>query len=334
MSGESRLFRKTLAVSSRAKRGIRGVPGGALVNAEHGFLACWLGMTSITRAYTTPMNRRHFLEVAAASAAGLAATRSVPNVSTAAPLQRIGLELYSVRKEMAKDFDRTLATVREIGYTDVELLWSFDNFGKSPAEVKAALQREGLRAPSAHIAPITILVGWEKRLETATLLGHEYLIVPSLTNDTSRTLDEWREWADKFNAAGAVARRAGIWLAFHNEPNHMKPIDGRVPYEVFVERTDPAVVRHQLDIGNMALGGADPMAYLQKYRDRYWSFHFKDVVADRSRDTELGTGAVDLPRIVAAISNIGAKPCYVEQEGSADALASARRNFAYLRGLK
>jgi sugar phosphate isomerase/epimerase len=114
----------------------------------------------------------------------------------------------------------------------------------------------------------------------------------------------------------------------------MKPIDGRIPYDVFVERTDPTVVRHQLDIGNMALGGGDPMAYLQKYRDRYYSFHFKDVVPDRSRDTELGTGAVDLPRIVAAIPDIGSKPCYVEQEGSADALASARRNFAYLRGLK
>lgn len=281
------------------------------------------------------MNRRHFLEVAATSAAGLAATRSVPNAKPSAPpLQRVGLELYSVRKEMAKDFDRTLATVRQIGYTDVELLWSFDNFGKSTAEVNAALQREGLKAPSAHIAPITILIGWEKRLDAAKQLGHEYLIVPSLTSDTSRTLDHWREWADKFNAAGAVARRAGIWLAFHNEPNHMKPIDGAVPYDVFVDRTDPSVVRHQLDIGNMVLGGGDPMKYLTKYRDRYWSFHFKDVVADRSRDTELGTGTVDLPRLIAAIPNIAAKPGYVEQEGSADALASARRNFAYLRGLK
>ena len=258
----------------------------------------------------------------------------MPNATSVGSLDRIGLELYSVRKEMAKDFDRTLATVRQIGYTDVELLWSFDNFGKSPAEVKSALQREGLRAPSAHIAPITVLVGWEKRLETARLLGHEYLIVPGLTNDTSRTLDQWREWADKFNAAGAVARRAGVWLAFHNEPNAVKPIDGQVPYDMFIERTDPSVVRHQLDIGNMALGGGDPMRYLERYRDRYWSFHFKDVVADRSRDTELGTGVLDLRRIVAAITDIAAKPCYVEQEGSTDPLASARRNFAFLRGLK
>jgi sugar phosphate isomerase/epimerase len=284
------------------------------------------------------VNRRDFLHTTggamASAALGSAALGLSPNaLRSTAPLERIGLELYSVRKEMARDFDRTLATVREIGYTDVELLWSFDNWGKSTAEVKAALAREGLRAPSAHIAPITMLIGWERRLDTANALGHEYLIVPSLTSDTSRTLDDWREWADRFNQAGAIARRHGVWLAFHSEPDHMKPIDGQVPYEVFVERTDPSVVRHQLDVGNMALGGADPMRYLERYRDRYWSFHIKDVVADRSRDTELGTGTLDLRRIIAAIPNIAGKPCYVEQEGSTDSLASARQNFEFLRRL-
>jgi len=234
---------------------------------------------------------------------------------------------------MAKDFDGTLAAVRRIGYADVELLWSFNSFGKSPAEVKAALQSEGLRAPSAHLSPTAILVGWERRLEIARTLGHDYLIVPSLTADTSRTLDDWRDWADKFNAAGAVARRAGIWLAFHNEPDHVKPIDGQIPYDLFLQRTDPSVVRHQLDFGNMALGGGDPMRYLERYRDRYWSFHIKDVVADRSKDTELGTGVLDLRRLISAIQNADAKPCYVEQEGSADSLASARRNFEFLKRL-
>ena len=283
------------------------------------------------------MDRRRFLQTSSGAAAGMAFGTSrlsaTPNAVSTPPLARIGLELYSVRREMAKDFDRTLASVRQIGYTDVELLWSFNNFGKSPTEVKAALQREGLRAPSAHLSPTAVLVGWERRLEIAKMLGHEYLIVPSLTSDTSRTLDDWRDWADTFNAAGAVARRAGIWLAFHNEPDHMKPIDGQIPYDLFLQRTDPSVVRHQLDVGNMALGGGDPMRYLERYRDRYWSFHLKDVVADRSRDTELGTGVLDLRRIVGAIPDIATKPCYVEQEGSADSLASARRNFEFLSRL-
>jgi sugar phosphate isomerase/epimerase len=283
------------------------------------------------------MNRRHFLHTTSGAIAGVAlgAPRVGPSSAGAseAPLARIGLELYSVRKEMAKDFDRTLAAVRAIGYTDVELLWSFDNFGKSTAEVKAALAREGLRAPSAHISPAMILINWERRLETAKTLGHDYLIVPSLTADTSRTLDDWRAWADRFNEAGAVARRAGVWLAFHNEPDHMKPIEGKIPYDVFVDRTDPSVVRHQLDVGNMTMGGGDPLRYLERYRDRYWSFHLKDVVPDRSHDTELGAGIVDLRRILAGIPNIAAKPCYVEQEGPADALASVKLDYEYLRKL-
>ena len=193
---------------------------------------------------------------------------------------------------MAKDFDRTLAAVRQIGYTDVELLWSYDNFGKSTAEVKAALAREGLRAPSAHISPHHD----SRRLGTAArrprrTLGHEYLIVPSLTSTTRvRTLDDWRSGRISSTRRARWRDAHGLWLAFHNEPDHMKPIDGQVPYDVFVERTDPSVVRLQLDVGNMAIGGGDPMRYLERYKDRYWSFHLKDVVADRSHDTELGTG--------------------------------------------
>jgi len=278
------------------------------------------------------MNRRVFVQSITAAAAGVGAA---PRSLLVAPrLDRIGLELYSVRQAMSADPDRTLAAVRAIGYTDVELLWSFGNFGRSPQQVRDALTREGLRAPSAHISPAAILVGWERSLDTAKMLGHEYLIVPSFTADTERSLDDWREWADRFNAAGALARRAGIWLAFHNESDHMRAIDGKVPYDVFVERTDPSVVRLQLDTGNMLLGGGDPMQYLAKYRDRYWSFHLKDVVADRSHDTELGTGSFDFKRFLAAIPDLAKKPCYVEQENARDELASARTDFEYLRNLE
>jgi sugar phosphate isomerase/epimerase len=277
------------------------------------------------------MNRRAFVQSLTAAAVGVGAA---PHRALAARrLDRIGLELYSVRKAMRADPERTLAAVRAIGYTDVELLWSFGNFGRSPQQVRDTLAHEGLRAPSAHISPTTILVGWERSLETAKLLGHEYLIVPSLQADMGLTLDDWREWADRFNAAGAVARRAGVWLAFHNEPDHMKPIDGKVPYDVFVERTDPSVVRLQLDTGNMLLGGGDPMQYLAKHRERYWSFHLKDSVADRSTDTELGTGIFDFKRFLAAIPDIARKPCHVEQENGRDELASARADFQYLSTL-
>jgi sugar phosphate isomerase/epimerase len=248
-------------------------------------------------------------------------------------LDRVGLELYSVRDAMKLNPEATLAAVRAMGYKDVELLWSFGNFGRTPQQVRASLDHEGLRAPSAHIAPESVLTGWDKSLDTAKLLGHDYLIVPSFTIDPKHALDDWRKWADQFNKAGAAARRAGIWLAFHNEPEHMKPVDGTVPYDLFVERTDPSVVRLQLDVGNMAMGGGDPMRYLQRHRERYWSFHLKDAVADRSKDTELGKGTLDFRKLLAAIPDIRNKPLYVEQEGPTDPMASARQNYQFLASL-
>jgi sugar phosphate isomerase/epimerase len=279
------------------------------------------------------MKRRAFVSSIGAGALGLFVA---PRRASAAKLDRIGLELWAVRNAMKADPERTLAAVRAIGYSDVELLWSRQNFDRTPKQVRATLDQEGLRAPSAHMAPEVIIApDWEQSLETAKFLGHQYLIVPSLPDEAKMSLDDWRTWADHFNKAGAVARRAGIWLAFHNEPGHMKPVgnDPAIPYDVFVERLDPSVVRLQLDVGNMMQGGGDPMRYLMRYRDRYWSFHLKDVVADHSQDTELGTGVFDFKKFLAAVPSLGNKPCYVEQENPKDERASAATNFRYARSL-
>jgi len=273
------------------------------------------------------MKRRAFIQTVGAAAASGWLARSPKR------LERIGLELYAVRRAMARDPEGTLAAIRAIGYTDVELLWSFNNFNRTPAQVAATLKNEGLRAPSAHMSAETIFVGWERSLEIAKQLGHEYLFVPDFEDWTKRTIDDWLEWADRFNAAGAVARRAGIWLGFHNEPYHQKPIDGKVPLDAFIGRLDPTVTRLQLDVGNMLMGGGDPLQYLQKYPDRFWSFHLKDTVADRSSDTRLGTGIFDFKRFLAAVPSLNSKPCYVEDENATDEMAAARSNFQYLQGL-
>jgi sugar phosphate isomerase/epimerase len=280
------------------------------------------------------MKRRHFISSVLGSVAGSLILPNRAWAATAAKLDRIGLELYTIRGAMKADPERTLAAVRAMGYSDVELLWSFKNFGRTPQQTRATLDKEGLRAPSCHMSPETILTDWDKSLDTARLLGHEYLIVPDLGEKANKSLDEWKLWADRFNTAGATARKAGIWLAFHSEPNHMKPIDGVVPYDLFLSRTDPSLVRQQLDVGNMLMGGADPMAYLERYKDRYWSFHLKDVVADRSSDTELGNGTFDFKRFLAAVPSLARTPCYVEQEGPKDEMASAKMSADFLKKLE
>jgi sugar phosphate isomerase/epimerase len=285
---------------------------------------------------TNPMPRRSFLAALGTGAGALLTARAAgasDAPSAAGRLDRIGLELYAVRKAMKENPEKTLAAIRAIGYTDVELLWSFKNFDRSPQQVKATLKAEGLTATSAHIAPETLLSEWSESLRTAKLLGHQYLVMPSLPSETKRSLDAWKIWADRFNAAGEEARRAGIWLALHNEPDHQRKVEGEFPLDVFLKRTEPKFVRFQLDVGNMLMGGGDPMDFLNRHKDRIGSFHLKNVVADRTKDTELGAGTFDLRAFLAAVPELAKKPCFVEQEGAADELASAKTNLEYLRGL-
>ena len=140
------------------------------------------------------MKRRDFVGVMGAAAAGSTLLPSMLRAGEfgagAASLKRIGLETYSVRDKMKADPDGTLRAIRAMGYTDVELLWSFDNFGRTTAQVKAVLASTGLKAPSAHIAPEILLKDWNKSLDTANELGHQYLIVPSLPAETNTSLTE------------------------------------------------------------------------------------------------------------------------------------------------
>ena len=280
------------------------------------------------------MKRREFVSAAVNSSFVMGAVGAGLRVPFTDHLWRVGLELSSVRNSMKADPEKTLVAIRKMGYDDVELLWSFDNFGRTPQQVRDSLKKAGLKAPSGHIAPEKLLTNWEKSLDDAKLVGNKYLIVPSLPDETKTSLDAWKAWADRFNAAGDIARRHGIWLAFHNEPEHVKPIHDVIPYDLFIERTDASRVRLQLDFGNMEVGGGKPMEYLRKYRDRYFSFHVKDVVADGTHDTELGTGRVNIRELLKAIPDIQNKPCYVEQESPKDEMISMKADYDYLKHIE
>jgi sugar phosphate isomerase/epimerase len=287
------------------------------------------------------MDRRAFLAslgVAPAAAVHLACASSG---STAAPsqrrvrrLRRIGLQLYSLRDDARRDLERTLAEIAAIGYRDVELLGSFDNFGTPPARLREILDRNGLRAPSTHVSG-SALDELERQLDDAQILGHEYVIVASLPSTGQPTLDHYRRWADRLNEAGQRARRRGVWIGFHNHAADHTPLAGVVPYDLLVERTDPAVVRHQLDTGNTALAGRDPLEYIRKYGARYWLFHIKDVPRlGATSDTELGKGVIDFRQVLASIDDIDEKLLFVEQESYPGApLESVRRDYAYIAGL-
>ena len=281
------------------------------------------------------MHRRNFVRALAATlvlpAIGCASTRAA---TSGRRLKRVGLQLYSMRDAAKVDLERTLTDIAGVGYRDVELLGSMNNFDMPPDRLRALLDRLGLRAPSTHVGT-DALDNLDQQIDAAKTLGHEYLIVASFPDEKRKTLDDYRMWADRFNEAGAVTQKRGIWLAFHNEPEHVVPIDGQIPYDIFADRIDPKVVRLQLDTGNMAMGGQDPIKYLDRYGSKYWAFHIKDAPSlGAKHDTELGKGVVDFRRLLAKIDRIDEKHLYVEQESyPGTPLESVRRDYAYISTL-
>ena len=284
------------------------------------------------------MNRRTFLSTVALAAAvpHLACAPMAGSVS-AKPrrrLRRVGIQLYTLRDDARRDLERTLGDIAQAGYKDVELLSSMNNFGMPPARLRAVLDRNGLRAPSTHLSGESF-DDLDRQIDTAKILGHEYLVLASLPTDKP-TLDDYRHWADRLNEAGRRALPSGIRIAFHDESIDFKAIDGAVPYDLLAERTDPAYVRLQLDTGNLALAGADLFDYVKRFGSRYWLFHIKDVPAiGAEHDTELGKGVIDFKRLLAAIDHIDDKFLFVEQESyPGTPLESAKRDYEYISTLE
>lgn len=284
------------------------------------------------------MHRRAFLTTIglAAAATQLGCAPSLANASAGRRrLKRVGIQLYSLRADARRDLERTLADIAAIGYNDVELLGSNNNFGMPAARLREVLDRYGLRAPSTHVSG-GVVDDLERNLDEAQTLGHQYLVVASLPIQGRRTLDDYRRWADRLNDAGRRARTRDVWIGFHNHANDMTLIDGVVPYDLLIERTDPSLVRHQLDTGNTAMGGKDPAEYMRRYGSRYWLFHIKDVPRlGATSDTELGKGMIDFRQLMASISDIDQKHLFVEQETYPGApIDSLRRDYAYISTLE
>lgn len=281
------------------------------------------------------MDRREFVTVLSSAVAlsQLGCTnRSIARAAGTRQLRRVGIQLYSLRDDAKRNLEQTIADIAQAGYKDVELLGSMNNFGMAPAALRQVLDRNGLRAPSTHVGG-NVVDNLPRQLDDAQALGHEYIVVASLPISGTPTVADYERWADRLNEAGRITRERKIWMGFHNHAG-----DFAVPgaYDALVTRTDPSVVRMQLDTGNVAMAGIDPMVYMEKFGDRYWSFHIKDVPQLGAKtDTELGKGVIDFRRLLASIDRIDEKHLFVEQETYPGApIESMRRDFNYISALR
>jgi len=273
------------------------------------------------------MNRRQFLG-AAATAAALTGLREF---SFGEQIRRIGLELYTVRRAMQKDFDGTLAKVAATGYREVEFA---GYFGRSPQDVKRSLASVGLVSPSTHIEYGKLGEQWPSVLESAKIIGHQYVVCPSVDEKIRQQADVWQRTAEAFNRAGEAARAAGLQFAYHNHAFEFEPVNGKLPYDILLKETDPALVKMEMDIFWLVKGGGDPLAYFSRYPGRFPLVHVKGRDRTGNMSEVTADNSIDWKALFAHSKQAGIEHYFVEHDEAKDEFASIATSFRYLQQLR
>ena len=280
-------------------------------------------------------SRREFLGTLGRSAVGAALLGCVPASGFASHGRQgripIGLQLYTVRKLMARDFDGTLAQVAATGYAEVEFA---GYFGRTPAQVREALARHGLRAPSTHIALPADDDAWRRTLDEAKAIGHQWVTIAWLDAPLRSSPNDWKRVADKFNHLGALAKDAGLHFAYHNHDFEFAHVGGSTLFDTLLERTDRQLVGIEMDVYWVTKGGSDPLWYLRHYPGRFPMLHLKDVTAaPERRMVDVGAGTIDWAALLTLARDQGTSHDFVEHDEPADPLASIRASYSYLSRL-
>ena len=270
-------------------------------------------------------------------------------------LPDVGLQLSTVTRLLAQDFEGTLREVAEIGYRLVEFS-AMGTLGRPVEYVKQLLAETGLEAPVGRVSPKLpenamqmpreeamrvfaergqaryLVENVTRTLEDAHALGQKVINLPALLPAEFGSLDQVKRNIEYINAAGEVCAAQGVQFGYHNHDWELTPIDGVVPYDLMIEQTDPRNVSFQLDSYWIVKGGGDLSDYLRRYGGRFNSCHLKDI--DENGDFEdVGHGTIDFPRFVAEAEAAGAQYFFVERDDPPDPAGAIRRSYDYVRNM-
>jgi sugar phosphate isomerase/epimerase len=297
-------------------------------------------------------SRRAFLEYGSLSLAAMTCLEAQAAAQPGTgPLGRpIGLQLYTVREDAAKDLPGTLKTIAAIGYREVELA------GLPPvkaADLRKMLTDLGLTAPSMHAGMADLQKGVQERIDYAKALGAQHIVCSFPWTADSRfskggsqaiaagiTMDDWKWNAQQLNRIGELTRKAGIRCGYHNHNMEFREYDGVVAFDELLKQTDPELVTIELDIAWVVTAGVDPLKYLRG--PRVSLLHVKEVRKDlqTARDrivaqtTEVGSGKIDWKTLFAAMDRKRIRHYFVEQENfERPPLEAVKISYEYLRKL-
>ncbi len=279
------------------------------------------------------IDRRSFLGYAAMSVPMLWAAKSGLGNYAGHKIEKIGVQLYTVRDQMKDDFEGTLARVAGIGYREVEFAGYYD---RTPKQVRMVLDKNKLVAPSAHIIAKVVRDELDKNIEAAHAIGHKYLVCSYLFPEERKSLDDYKRLAELFNKAGEKCKKAGIQFAYHNHDFEFQKFDNEVPYDVLLTSTDSSLVKLEMDLYWMRKADQEPAKYFALYPGRFPLFHVKDMDRTPARGfTEVGRGQIDFKAIFAESAKAGVKHYFVEQDQCPGSpFDSIKTSYDYLKTLQ
>ncbi|MEO6528669.1 MAG: sugar phosphate isomerase/epimerase [Gemmatimonadaceae bacterium] len=267
----------------------------------------------------------------AAANAGASAVGGAP-----ASTKVIGLQMYTVRDLLEKDFEGTVEKVAQVGYKNLEFA-GYAN--RRPEQIRALLDRLGLVSTSAHIGAQLMRPDPAGQIKSATVIGQDYITIPSY-NFGREGVAGWKKGVAEFNTWGKMCKDAGIKLAYHNHAAEFAPIEGAPNgYDVLVREVDPALVDFELDLYWAAFASQDPHALFAKYPGRFAMWHVKDLLLTNGTKgmTPVGKGMIDFKSIFAHAPQAGLKHFFVEHDSAATypggSLASIQASHDYLKQL-
>ncbi len=320
-------------------------------------------MNETNRSSLTILKRRSLLKAAAVSAlastlAGplkaLADDKATGQAESGGPTEpkalpyvdRIGLQLYTLRNQMAEDPETTLRAVAQAGYQQVELM----RIDEDAIRLAAMARDNGLAVHSAFMNWKAITSpgspggpGVEETIELAERIGLRHIVFGYIAKDARDTLDKIRKIASNANEAGEKTRDAGMRLCYHNHSFEFKKLDGkRAAFDEFIKRFDPQKVEFELDVFWAKLGGRDPIHLMRHLAARISQVHLKNLKADvpviydegqvpHDAFQEVGDGVIDMPAIMRLAKRIGVDQCHVEQDQSPAPLESIVQSIDFLK---
>lgn len=284
-------------------------------------------------------NRRTFLKNTGLLTAGLMMDPS----ELLKDKKKAGIQLYTLRDLVVKDPKGVITKVAMAGYKEVEMFGLTAQqtfFGLSVKDFAAVLKQNNLTSPSGHYMPEKFLFEngsddeVKKLCDVGNTMGSQYIVIPWMQPERRKTIDQYKQLAQRITKAAEICKAANLQLAYHNHDFEFADINGQKGYDILLTETDPNLLKMEMDLYWVVRAGYDPVEIFKANPGRFPMLHVKDMdKLDKKMNTEVGNGSIDFKKIFSHAKLAGVKHYYVEQENNykPDIIGSIGKSSSYLK---